>query len=304
MYSMTLRDAISTVSDPLSDDLYERVTQNLGLIEESIDEARYESQLRIQSLDIYIQMFCDRYGLDYDQFYDYCNLTPEERGLIDEDAASYIILVKLQRGIASFAQQREREVEAELAEIPDDLLDAPIPTTPEESQRLREALKELDERKPAPAPQNGTAPLKAVVPSSPRNAGGNERWVYTRTEDVSHALGKLATELTRLRDTVKQSNEIGSENSPLGPIHRAMLLAMLQAMLIELTQPYVEQGRIKGFFKGLGDLVKKGAKDAVSKGVADALGAAADAGKDFISSLMTAPGIDNLSNLPPNSWLV
>ena len=81
-----------------------------------------------------------------------------------------------------------------------------------------------------------------------------------------------------------------------------MLLAMLQAMLIELTQPYVEQGRIKGFFKGVTDLLKKGAKDAVSKEVADALGAAADAGKDLVTSIMTSPGIDNLTDLPPGSW--
>lgn len=170
------------------------------------------------------------------------------------------------------------------------------------------ALKAIEKPRSAPPlnheqNDNPQPPAGVTAPKPPPNeATSNERWVYTGTEEVSQALAKVATELTTLRHAIKQSNEIGSENSPLSPIHRAMLLAMLQAMLIELTQPYVEQGRIKGFFKGVTDLLKKGAKDAVSKEVADALGAAADAGKDLVTSIMTSPGIDNLTDLPPGSW--
>jgi hypothetical protein len=114
----------------------------------------------------------------------------------------------------------------------------------------------------------------------------------------------VASTLEVLRRTIRRSNEIGSENCPLGPIQRKMLLAMIEAMLVELTQPYVEEGRVRGFFKSLGDIFKRGAKDALAKEVSDAVGATISAGKDFITGLTTSSAVDNLSNLPPDSWSV
>lgn len=283
---MSMDDALLMEAGPLTHLLCDEITKNLHMIEESVDEERYESELHIRYLDATIDVFCGHYGYTPDEFYGLCDLTDDEQNLISEDSTTYIILTKLQRGTEAVAREWQKEQELEDEELDDDDIEEHDSTPPKPNKPIQE--------KPAtdkPAP----APLSAFP---------KERWVYTEVDEVSQALARVITTLELLLRTIKHNNEIGSENSPLGPLHRKMLLAMIEAMLIELTQPYVQQGRIKGFFKGLGDLFKKGAKEAISKEVTDALGAAADAGKDLVTSIMTSPGIDNLSDLPPGSWSV
>ena len=53
----------------------------------------------------------------------------------------------------------------------------------------------------------------------------------------------------KLRRTIQESNEVGARDGAIGPIHRKMLLAMIETMLVELTAPYVEQQR-QGIFRG------------------------------------------------------
>jgi hypothetical protein len=204
--------------------------------------------------------------LEIYDFADTCALTEGEMLELIRGDASYSSLNKLRRGIELIGLSGDR-----------------TPTDASEGSGAK-----------VEGPDLGPTKDKAS------NSVPAEKWVYTSLEDVGHAIHDVADHLERLRRTIQRSNEIGGKDSPIGPIHRKMLLAMIEAMLIELTQPYVEQRRVRGFFKSIWGLMKKGIEKGVSDEISEAVRGAIGAGMELGKRLMDAPGSGSASDIPPD----
>jgi len=125
----------------------------------------------------------------------------------------------------------------------------------------------------------------------------NFHWKLTTSEHVQHAITEVAATLTALYETINESNELGSPRSILGPLQKAQLIALLEAMLAALKAPAIDSKSAGGFFNWLGRIAKRGAEKGLEKGVSDSLGNAIDSGEKLLSELASQPSITDLDKL-------
>lgn len=123
------------------------------------------------------------------------------------------------------------------------------------------------------------------------------KWRLTDSVQVQEAISNVSLSLTALHKTVLESNQVGSENSVIGPLQKAQLVALLESMLSALKAPAVDTTATGGFFSWLGRIAKRGAEKGLEKGISDSLGDAIDGGEKLLNELASQPAITDLDKL-------
>ena len=270
----TRRANMSADRDPLEAVLLQTIADHLEQIEKGpYEEDRFEeASFRDPSLGRLVIKFLHRHSVELADFADTCGMRVGQLRDFLEGDANYGTLAGVRRGIE-------------------------IVASADRARARKDPPRKVGTEEPPDPPRTTDADhaFKAAVHVLRRP----EKWVYTDLEEVAGAISAVSVQLEKLLRTIKQSNEVGGKDSAIGPVQKKMLLAMIEGMLIELTQPYIERERVSGFFKSIWDVTKKGLEKGASDEIAKGVGGLVDAGRDLAKKMMTSPGVESLSDIPP-----
>lgn len=122
-------------------------------------------------------------------------------------------------------------------------------------------------------------------------------WKLTNSEAVQDSISKVALSLTALHHALLESNRIGSSESAIGPLQKAQLIALLEAMLAALKAPAIDTKATSGFFSWLRKIAIRGAEKGLETGISDTLGEAIDSGGKLLTELASQTPIADLDIL-------
>ncbi len=122
-------------------------------------------------------------------------------------------------------------------------------------------------------------------------------WRLTAGPNTQAMISSLSGRLAKLIEALKESNEVGSEQSPINTLQRAQLVAMLEAALASLRGPAVNAKETGAVFRWLGRILKRSGEKSVERNVTDAMNSAFSEGVELIGELAQQPGLSDIDKI-------